>query len=77
MSERFNSNEVKNNKLIPSIHHKDEVKRQEKEREKFYALFNIFVHEIKHVNPELFPSCLEIEAMMNEAFEDKEKHNCI
>lgn len=55
-----------------------EVKRvQELEREKFFVLFNIFVHEIKHINPELFPSCLEIEVMMNEAFGDKEKQNCI
>ncbi|EJW14473.1 asparaginase [Paenibacillus alvei] len=69
--------ETKNNERTSNIQYRDEVKQQEREREKFYALFNIFVHEIKHVNPELFPSCLEIEAMMNEAFEDIEKHNCI
>lgn len=48
----------------------ERIRRREEEREKFFMLFNIFCHEVKHVNPDLFPSCLQIEAMMNEAFGD-------
>ncbi|EJW14654.1 asparaginase [Paenibacillus alvei] len=48
----------------------DESERQKMEREKFFELFNIFVHEVKHADPELFPTCLEIEEMMNDTFRE-------
>lgn len=48
----------------------DERRVQEIEREKFFILFNIFCHEIKHENPLLEDACLEIEELMNEAFRD-------
>ncbi|WP_234399899.1 asparaginase [Paenibacillus popilliae] len=58
---------------------KEKIRHREEEREKFFMLFNIFCHEVKRVNPELFPVCLKLEELMNEAFGDliTERQQCI
>ncbi|BFH16882.1 asparaginase [Paenibacillus melissococcoides] len=53
----------------------DEIEREKMEREKFFELFNIFVHEVKYVDPRLFPACLEIEEMMNDTFRESYNEN--
>ncbi|BFH16353.1 asparaginase [Paenibacillus melissococcoides] len=42
--------------------------RREEELERFFMLFNIFCHEVRHVSPDLFEAVLELEELMNETF---------
>lgn len=48
--------------------YEEKMIRREEEREKFFLLFNIFCHEVKHVSPDLFEVALELEELMNETF---------
>ncbi|BFH70579.1 hypothetical protein J27TS7_43870 [Paenibacillus dendritiformis] len=48
--------------------YEEKMRRREEERERFFVLFNVFCHEVKHVSPDLFEAVLELEELMNETF---------
>lgn len=49
------------------VYEENKIQREE-ERERFFMLFNVFCHEVKHVSPDLFEAVLELEELMNETF---------